>query len=495
MGMTHREFARAAQQAVACLDDGARLAANALFLACSRPPGELRAIVVSALAALTPSLYEIIVRCDLRGEAPKDVCASMGLSRRHFCRKRRYALAELGKNVRQSIDGAGRVSAARDAAEAGILLLEALRSAGQYEAAWGQARALAQHSAGEVREAKLWIIATEAARYLCRPQDAALALEKARIAQLPHLDGDQAYLLTLWQTIGELNLRWADADLDGARALFDLAGGPDERALAGDKASLYAVMLGYAARMEFDSGNWERARSLLARASGLAERVANDFHRRFAMGGQSLLRLRAELALRADGDVARSLVEYQAALSLDESLRQTGGQGISAAGYACALDAIESPDALRRAEYGLDVVRRYYHGDRLARVTLDVLPLLAREKGVDRARRAVAELRRDGLGLRDRLLLDLAEAKIAAYANSWATSAERADAVADQLTEHGMHAWACEARLVALEALVHCGDQHRSRIDLANLYERLDAATAQTRSRFRALRASRLRLA
>ncbi len=493
--MTHKELARAAQQAVACIDDGTKLAVNPLFLVCSRSPGELRAILVSALATVAPSeLYEIIVRCDLRGETSKDVGAAMGLSPRQFCRKRRFALAQLGKNIRQSID-AGRVSGTYEVADPGILHLEALRSTGQYEAAWRQACALAQQSAGEVREAKLWIIASEAARYLCRPDDAALALARAREAQRPHLNGEEAYGLVLWQTIGELNLRWADADLDGARAVFDIAGGPDEPALSGDKASLYAVMLGYAARMEFDSGDWERARSLLARTSRLAERVANDFNRRFSIAGQSLLRLRAELALRADGDVERSLVEYKAALELDESCGQRGGMGMSAAGYACALNEIESPAALGYAEYGLDIVQRYYHGDRLARVTLDLLPLLARECGVAGAVIAVAQLRRDGLGLRDRLLLDLADAKIAAYADSWAASMERADAVADRLTEHGMHAWACEARLVALEALVHLGDQHRSRKDLARLHERLDAATAQTRTRFQALQTSLLRLA
>jgi hypothetical protein len=361
--------------------------------------------------------------------------------------------------------------------------LEALRSAGQYDAAWNQARALAQHAGGQARELKFWIVACEAARYLSRPADASEALAQAREAYRHHARGDQAYSLALWLTIGELNVRWADADIDGARTLFDLAGGPDEQTLSGDKAVLYAVMLAYAAAMELDCGNWERARSLLARARALAERVGEDFTRRFAVAGQSLLRLGAHLAFFGDGDMLRSLREYEAALHGDQCSGQLGGIGLSSAFYAAALSRVQTRDAMPHAERGLEIVRRYYPGDRLTRCTVALLPVLARHGGAAAADAALLHVPRTGLGLRDTLLLDVAEAKRAAYHGRPAIALERAEEVANRLTSRGMHAWACEAYSIGIEASLELGDYERARRALSALRERFVAATAQTRAR------------
>jgi hypothetical protein len=374
-----------------------------------------------------------------------------------------------------------------DATTAAQALIEAFRSAGQYDAVWQRSCALAHHSAGQPREMKLWIVASEAARYLARPADAAQALARAREAYRQHLEDDQSYALTLWLTIGEFNVRWADADIAGARTLFDLAGGPDEQTLSGDKAVLYAVMLAYGAAMEFDCGDWERARSLLARARALADRTGADFTRRFAVAGQSLPRLEAQLAFRADGDVRRSLSEYAAALRADQRSGQLGGIGTSAVFYACALGETQAQDAIPLAEYGLDVVRRYYPGDRLARCTLELLPILARQRGAAAANVALSQVCRTGLGLRDILLLDLAEAKIAASYGSLATALERAEEVAERLTSRGMYAWACEARCIGVQAALRLGQRERARRSLFELRQQLETATAQTRTDVRML--------
>ncbi len=498
--MTDRELARAAQQAVACIDDIGKLADNLLFAAWrERPHDELRAIVRDAVTSLAPlepvpfsdkrrRLHEIVVRCDLRRESHKSVAALLGISRREFYRERRDALLRLANEIRRSIARPrspyylwGPV----DLVNAAKAVVDTSRWAGQYETVWREACALAPRLAGNISEIMHWIVASEAATHLARPDDAIDALQKARNAK-EHFEGERPQRADLWLALGEINLRWSAADFDGARAAFKraLSAADDELLGRGDN---YAIMLAYVASMEFDCGNWELARSLLARASERARLRIDEVTRTFAVAGQSLLRLQAQLALRADGDVRGAVADNETALHADESSGRLGSAGLSAASYATALAEAGSHKTAQYAEYGLEIVRRYYHGDRLARITLELLPVLAREGGAIAAHRALSQVRRAGLGLRDEMLLDLAYAKMALYDGDYVLALERAQDVQERLTRCGMHAWACEAQLIGVEASVKLDRRDDGGRRLAMLSERIEAATAQTRSRARAL--------
>lgn len=496
--MTERELSRAAGLALASLNDPSSLAKNPLFGRCRlRPFEQLRALIENATTSLAPGELpfsdkrrrhqEIILRCDRRGETHKSVAALLGISRREFYRERHDALVRLANEVLLSIDrpnSVGTLWGSVDREHAAHAFIEASRWAGQYETVWRESRALAPRYAGHVLEILLEVLAAEAALYLGRLTDANAALERARVARKRYGHGEHAYSADLWVALGEINLRWSAADIDGARAEFSRvdSDAPDQRASFDVNSTLYINVLGYMASLELDCGNWERARSLVTRAGALAKRGDNTVLRSLAIAGQSLPRLWGHLSLRADGDVQRSIAHYEEALRSDRSFGNLGSAGMTAGYYASALGEAGLPRANEYAEYGLEIVRRYYRGDRLARLTLQLLPILLR-RDVPDARVALAQVTPWDLGARDTMLIDLAQARISFQSAEYEWAAETADEVAERLTRCGMHAWACEAQLIALEARVRLGHHQRVARKVGELSDRAMVAPAQIRTR------------
>jgi hypothetical protein len=468
--MDDRERASAAGRALASLADERELPNNPL----AREHGSalqydaLRAAILRALESLAPAgsdaaqrkqqrLYDILVRCDLHAEPHKLAVAALGLSRRQFYRERREALVALAVAIERELQRLRPITVSLELGDAAEAYIEALRTAGQYRTVWREARALATRLAGEPRELELWIIASEAARYVCGPREVEDALDRARRA-VHRLEGrDGAFKRVLWNAIGEINRQWADADYDGIRATFEAAlrRGPDESTLQGPEAILVGIMLGYVASMECDCGRWERAQDLYARATTLAER-GKTFTTR-----SSHLRLSAQLA-RAKGDKGRSIAEYRTALDNDRATGQLGLVAMSAVYYASVADDGDAERMMRFADYGLEIAERFYPGDRFARLTLESLDLILATRGVAAARSAVSRVRRAGLGLRDTLFLELAEAKIVARSGDHAAAFERADAVAARLLQRGMSAWASDAELTAIESCAKLGQRRRA---------------------------------
>ena len=153
-------------------------------------------------------LYDILVRCDLHAEPHKLAVAGLGLSRRQFYRERREALLALAAAIERELQRLRPISVSLELGDAAEAYIEALRSAGQYRTVWREARALAIRAAGEPREIELWIIASEAARYVCGPREVEDALDRARRA-VHRLEGRaRTFKHVLWNAIGEINRQW-----------------------------------------------------------------------------------------------------------------------------------------------------------------------------------------------------------------------------------------------------------------------------------------------
>jgi hypothetical protein len=147
------------------------------------------------------------------------------------------------------------------------------------------------------------------------------------------------------------------------------------------------------------------------------------------------------------------------------------------------LGEVDTRPAAQYAEHALEIVRRFYTGDRLARLTLELLPLLLRAHGPAFAQQAVAGVKREGQGTRDLLFLDLAEAKLTAHTGALPIAIERAEEVAAKFTRHGMHAWACDAHLLAIDSSARLGHRPRARRQLQALTEMLrDTGRAKSRT-------------
>ncbi|HTU81316.1 MAG TPA: hypothetical protein VMF61_04250 [Candidatus Acidoferrales bacterium] len=494
--MTDRELATAARAALSNIENERDLLANPLL-----PQnhafsyGTVRFVVLSALQSLEPvgtgpavrkqrRMHGILVRCDLGGEHHKAVVTSMAISRRQFYRERHEALVGLAERIRSAVAGAlqrpGQATTTRivDLGDAGEAFLEALRSAGQYREVWNEATSLATQNAGEPREAELWLVASEAARFFADRSMAGEALERAR--QTKPTD---SFWRSLWIASSAMNLAWLDAHSQQARVTFEAAraGGPTEERLYGKEAVLLGIMLASAARMEVHCGHWDRARSLLARASALAQNGAGAKPASLLRLSALIYRLSAQLAIHADGDRIRAIVGYRAALDAARSSSELGNVAETAIHYALALRAEDVEAAMKFVDYGLTIVRRYYPGDRLAELTLEAIPLLLHARGTEAGAEAVMRARSPRLGERDRLFLELAQAKVEAHAGDFKAALDRSDAAAERLFDCGIDAVACDARLVALGAASTLGVRTSAGRALTHSADGLERARAETR--------------
>ncbi len=496
--MNDHDLAAAARHALANLENERELARNALL------PREhalsydaLRFIVLSALESLASSgnnraarkqrrMHAILTRCDLAGEVHKSVINSMAISRRQFYRERHESLVRLADSIRsgvrkaQNANGDFSLAAVVDLGDAREALVEALRGAGQYRQVWEEASSLARTLGNDPRTMECWLVAAEAARFMADPASARRALDAAGAAVQP-----DSFWRSLWLASGTMSLQWIAGETDAARATLERAvrsGSPEGR-IHGKEAVLLAIVLCSGARMEVDCGNWDRARSLLARASALAQNGSGSKRQsRFRLSAL-ISRLYAQLAEHADGDAPRALVSYRAALDAARSSGELGTVAEIAIRYGAALARENVESALYYADYGLDIVRRFYPGDRLCELTLEIVPLLLHARGADAAREAIARARTPGIGSRDALFLDVAEAKAFAHAGELHRAVEMAETASTGLLARGIDAWGCEARLFAIDAGLKLGFRARARRDLAQIGDALERSRYETRAR------------
>ncbi|HTA38091.1 MAG TPA: hypothetical protein VK760_03385, partial [Candidatus Acidoferrales bacterium] len=419
-----------------------------------------------------------LVRCDLHGEPHKAAIEALGLSRRQFYRERQEALLQLAQAIEAELARTGAATVSLSLGDAAEAYIEALRAAGQYRLAWRESRELAASADGDAREVQLWSVACEAARYVGDHVAAAEALDYARRAASGWRGRDGSYARTLWVAIGEMNQYWAQAECERVRQSFEAAvrAGRDESTLNPNEAKLFGIMLGYMAAVECDCGRWEEAERLYARERRLAGGEPSATTR------SSLLRLSARIA-DARGDRQRAIAEHRSALEIERQAGQLGPVAVSAVYYAAAIGESNPAEALPYAEYGLEITRRYYPGDRLAKLTLHALPVLLDAAGPAAARRALAGVRRGGLGVRDALFVDAAEARIAARAGDHAAALERGTDVAARLAQRGFAALAETAELVVVESYAKLGQRRRARRHLENLTGTFAGAESRERAR------------
>jgi len=500
--MTDRELVAAARHALANVENAQVLLRNPLLPRDRRLSyGTARFIVLNSLQSLAPAsggpsaqrerrLYGILVRCDLNGEVHKSVIKSMALSRRQFYRERHEALLRLAAIVRQHVKNAqaqaqptASTATIVDLGDAAEAYIEALRAAGQHRLVWEEASAMARRNPGDPREVDFLLVASEAARFLGEAEHAQQALDLCLATR-----GD-SYWRSLWIASSAMSLQWVGGESAAARTTFERAvgAGPDERTLHGKEATLLGMMLSGAARLEVDCGRWDRARSLIARASNLLQNGTAARPQSLSRLSALIFRVSSQLALYADGDRPRSILSFRAALDAARASGELGNVAETAIRFAAALGPDDPQTALTYADYGLDIARRFYPGDRLSELTLTALPLLLDERGAEAAERAVSNARTNGLGKRDALYIDLADAKIAAHAGDDRSALERAEEASASFFRLGIDAWGCDAALVAIEACERLGFLARAKRTLSVMGDVYARATAQTRVRARRL--------
>lgn len=500
--MTDRESIAAARHALANVENEQVLLRSALLPRDHRLSyGTMRFIVLNALQSLAPAgtgqtaqrerrLYAILVRCDLNGEVHKSVIESMALSRRQFYRERHEALLRLAAIVRQQVkkaqsqtQPAPSSTTVIDLGDAAEAYIEALRSAGQHGLVWEEASSLARRIAGESHEIDLLLVASEAARFMGDARRAQQALDVCLATS------GESYWKSLWIASTAMSLQWVDGESAAARATFERAvtAGPDERTLHGKEAILLGIMLCGTARLEVHCGRWDRARSLVARASNLLQNGAAAKAQSLSRLAAQIFRVTSQLVLDADGDRPRSMLSFRAALDAARASGELGSVAETAIRFAAALAPKDSQTALRYADYGLEIARRFYPGDRLCELTLTALPLLLRERGAEAAERTVFNARQASLGARDALFLQFADAKIAAQTGNDRAALESAEDAAASFFRLGIDAWACDAQMTAIEASQRLGFHARAERAMSVIGDVLGRATAETRARIRRL--------
>jgi hypothetical protein len=347
-----------------------------------------------------------------------------------------------------------------------------------------EASSLARRLDRDSRALECWLVASEAARFCA---DAPRA--RAILASAVESSTGDSYWQSLWVASSVMSLLWVDGDGAQARATFERAAptAREEQTLLGKDAVLLGIMLTNVARIELECGRWESARSLLERATRLSHNGSTSKRQSMLKLSALISRLSGHLALHADSDRDRSLAGYRHALQWARTSGELGTIAETAIHYAGALGIDTIEPALRYIDYGLEIVRRYYPGDRLAELTLESVPILLHARGPQAAREAVANAKRPGLGERDGLFIELAEAKVAASAGASDEALLRAENAASELFNRGIYARACDAALAGLEAAAVLGLKKRARKRLADLRDVLGFARGEARRRARRL--------
>jgi hypothetical protein len=485
-----RVIAFAARDAVRHLDDERALRANPLFKRdAERPHDALRAVVLRALEALRGvqvEHHEIVVRCDVRREPHKQVVDALSISRRQFYRERQRALLRLGDAILHERDRATTpiVTPLPDPRETAMTFIDMLRGCGQHEAVWREAHALAAQVDDAQFAISLYVVASEAARFLGDHDRAAEGVRRATQLLIALDEDSRSLASTLWVAIGEIALYLAQARFADSRATFaQMMARIDERTLHGPEATLLEILLSHVVSIDLACGDWTGGRALLGRAEALMTRTAEA-----ARGRAVRLRLSGRIALQGEGDARRAVAEQRAALDAAQRAGQLRQAGHAAAELGIALDDQNEPEAVRHITYGLDVVGRF-SDDECATLLAESLPTLLRAGAADQVRERLAGLRaRSRLAPRTTPLLDLSEARVLMEANDARGALERANDARLRLEAQGQYPWAREAQLLEVESLVALRQPVRARRALRELRELVhNGGRVQTLHRVEAL--------
>jgi hypothetical protein len=456
---------------------------------------QLRAHVLRALEWLDPGsradaaserrgrTHTILLRCDVQRKPHEATAAALGLSRRQFYRDRRVALLAFAAAVREYRPRV--VAATTEPRDVRLLYIKTLREQGKYDAVWRESvRALADMR-GDPREAEIWTVAAEAARFFGNARKSQEAIDALRAVgarpEHPHLR--RATLLRT--AICEAALDWLQADLGRARARVDhvIRECGDERAMYGRDATLFGILLNTGAWMALDAGDWDGAAEFTRRSERIAERSevqhASTFHHR----------LRGRLALVRDGDLSRATTELRDALEVADMHNALSPIASSSVELGIATMTGDRPRALQYIRYGLAIGRDACGFDDYAALFMRAIPAMLSERHASDVLEDVDGLRaRSPLFRRADLFMRLGEASIALAAGDYACAVTSTTELARELELASLLPAAAEAHVTGAEALYRSGRGLSALRALRRTGEFLDRyGSAQTRKRAEAL--------
>jgi hypothetical protein len=452
-----------ARSALAAADDERALRSNPL-LAHLEPQrlghDRLRAHVLRALEFLDPGSradvaserrgrqHTILLRCDLQRKGHEEVAASLGLSRRQFYRDRRTALLAFAASLRA--DRVAPPPVAAEPRDVRLLYIETLRDSGKYDAVWRESVRALRELQGDPREAELWTVAAEAARFFGNVRKSQEAIDALRrlVERGEHSHLRRATIMRL--AICETALDWMQADFTSGRARVDRVTQScgDERTMHGRDATLYGILLNYGAWMALDAGDWAAAGEFTRRGERIAKRSevahASTFHHR----------LRGLLAVARNGDLSRASIELRDALAVAKTHKALAPIASASVELGLALDDAGREGGADYVRYGLAIGRDACGYDDFAVLAVKTVPVLLARATIDRALERVEGVRaRSPLFRRADLLARLAESKIMLAAGKHDEAATSGADVACELERASLLPSAAEANLLATEAL------------------------------------------
>ncbi len=461
--MTDRELMVHARDALRATADEGALRSNPLLAHLQRQALDhdgLRAHVLRALERLDPGSradvasarrgrqHTILLRCDVQGRVHEEVAKALGLSRRQFYRDRRAALLAFATSLRTYRLPAIAVTA--EPRDVRMLYIETLRERGSYDAVWRESIRALHDLRGDPREAELWTVAAEAARFFGNVRKSQEAIDALRglveRAEHPHLR--RATILRL--AICETALDWMQADFTNGRGRVDRVTQScgDERTMYGRDATLFGILLNYGAWMALDAGDWAAATEFTRRSERIVERSevahASTFHHR----------LRALLALAQEGDLSRASIELRDALAVAHTYKALAPIASASVELGLALEESGRDGGLDYIRYGLAIGRDACGYDDFAVLVVKTVPALLARTTIDRALEGVEDVRaRSPLFRRADLFARLAESKILLAAGKHDQAATSGADVARELERTSLLPAAAEAHLIATEAL------------------------------------------
>jgi hypothetical protein len=464
--VTERDIMISARKALHLLDDERALRSNPLLahLDVRLSHDRLRAHVLRALESLDPGsradvaserrgrLYTILLQCDVQRIPHERTAATLGLSRRQFYRDRRAALVAFAAALREV--RATAVPATTEPRDVRLLYIKTLREQGKYDLVWRESvRALAAMR-GDPREAEVWTVASEAARFFGNARKSQEAIDALRAInerpEHPHLRRATA----LRTAICEASLDWMQADLSAARARVErvVCEGGDERTMYGRDVTLFGILLNLGARMALDAGDWSAAAEYTRRGERIAARSevqhVSSFHHR----------LRASLALQRDGDLSRATTELHDALDIADAHNAISPIAISSVELGVALMTSDPGRAIDYIRFGLAMGRDACGFDDFATLYARTVPALLAQASTASVFEGIESLRaRAPLFRRADLMTRLGEASVSLAAADYAVAAATTADLAREFERASMLPAAAEAQVISAEALCRNG--------------------------------------
>ena len=483
-----------ARRALRDLDEEAALRRNVLLAGfAGEGHDHLRARVLRALESLDPGLsagpaadrrlryYQILTRCDLQGEAHKEVTSELGLSRRQFYRDRSAAFCALAEAIEEQARHVPRVEVEIfDALSLQLDYVQALRELGRHEAVWRESMHALREMQGHSREVEVWTVAAESARFLGNLHQTREAMERMRRIVFASGHEHLRRASSLRIAISEMALDWMQGDPLAAvtRCNDAIKTSGSERTMYGRDATLFAILLGFAAEIHLECGEWRRAEELGRRAERIIDRSELPYAR------LRVHRLRGRLAMARDGDTGRSSVELRDAL--DMARRHRVLPSISSIGveFGLALGALDPVEGSKYVDYALNIGREVCGYDEFAILVASSAPLIAKLRGPGAALADVDDTRaRVPLSARADLYTMLARADLELLEGSVDVALERSMALSASFERSRLYPAAGKARVIAAECLARSGKTMQARRLLARTRDLLHSYGEQTTRR------------